>query len=35
VGAVMALVGAPVFIYLLRSRLAPQSGAPAAEGTRK
>lgn len=32
VGAVMALVGAPVFIYLLRSRLAPQSGAPPAEG---
>jgi len=35
VGAVMALVGAPVFIYLLRSRLAPQSGASAAEGARK
>jgi iron complex transport system permease protein len=31
VGAVMALAGAPVFIYLLRSRLAAQ-GLPAEEG---
>lgn len=34
VGAVMALVGAPVFIYLLRARLAAQAG-PGIDGARQ